>query len=156
MASFPIIQLTEGEWTSEKWYDILGVKLPFYFTRDPAFLRDYIDNFQTRPDDVFIVGYPKSGTSTRWNTLIVLWWYTVSKFNSDFFWLVTRRTPGTSVLYVTQSCQGVFKLCLETRRILYSRLFIFQRVLHYIRFFVIHCIQYDVIRSGIYFISASD
>ena len=65
MASFPIIQLTEGEWTSEKWYDILGVKLPFYFTSDPAFLRDYIDNFQTRPDDVFIVGYPKSGTSTR-------------------------------------------------------------------------------------------
>ena len=65
MASFPIIQLTEGEWTSEKWYDILGVKLPFYFTSDPAFLRDYIDNFQTRTDDVFIVGYPKSGTSTR-------------------------------------------------------------------------------------------
>ena len=74
MASFPIIQLTEGEWTSEKWYDILGVKLPNYFTNDPAFLRDYIDNFQTRPDDVFIVGYPKSGTSTRLKRPILLWW----------------------------------------------------------------------------------
>ena len=63
MASFPVIQLTEGVWTSEKWYDILGVKLPNFFTSDPAFLRDYIFNFKTRPDDVFIATYPKSGTS---------------------------------------------------------------------------------------------
>ena len=58
MASFPVIQLTEGEWTSEKWYDILGVKLPNFFTSDPAFLRDYIFNFKTRPDDVFTPHIP--------------------------------------------------------------------------------------------------
>ena len=61
MASFPVIQITEGEWTSQKFWDILGVKVPEFFTKDPALLADYISNFETRPDDVFVVSYPKSG-----------------------------------------------------------------------------------------------
>ena len=62
MASFPSIQITEGEWTSGKYWDILGVKLVTFFTDNPALLADYISNFETRPDDVFVVSYPKSGS----------------------------------------------------------------------------------------------
>ena len=60
MASFPVIQITEGEWTSEKFWDILGMKVPESFTKDPALLADYISKFETRSDDVFVVTYPKS------------------------------------------------------------------------------------------------
>jgi len=61
MASFPVFQETEGEWTSVRTVEILGVRIPAYFTRDPQVLYDFITNFQTKPDDVFIVSYPKSG-----------------------------------------------------------------------------------------------
>ena len=62
MASFPIIQVTEGEQRSLRLWDVLGVKFPEYFTKHPALLADYISNFETRPDDVFVVSYPKSGS----------------------------------------------------------------------------------------------
>lgn len=62
MASFPIIQVTEGEQRSLRLCDVLGVKFPEFFTKHPALLADYISNFETRPDDVFVVSYPKSGS----------------------------------------------------------------------------------------------
>ena len=61
MSSFPVFQETEGEWTSVRTVEILGVRIPAYFTTDPQLLCDFITNFQTKPDDVFIVSYPKSG-----------------------------------------------------------------------------------------------
>ena len=61
MSSFPVFQFTEGEWTSWRCIDILGTKVPAYFTSDPALLTDYISSLQTKSDDVFVVGYPKSG-----------------------------------------------------------------------------------------------
>ena len=62
MACFPSIQITEGEWTSAKYWDILGVKVHTFLADNPALLADYISNFETRPDDVFVVSYPKSGS----------------------------------------------------------------------------------------------
>ena len=61
MASFAVSQVTEGEWTSVKYVDVLGVNIPAFFTTDPKVLCDFISHFQTRPDDVFVVGFPKSG-----------------------------------------------------------------------------------------------
>ena len=58
MANFLVFQETEGEWTSVRTVEILGVRIPAYFTTDPQLLYDFITNFQTKPNDVFIVSYP--------------------------------------------------------------------------------------------------
>ena len=65
MATFPVFQVTEGEWTSAKLIEVLGLKIAPRFTSDPQLLCDFITNFQTRPDDVFVVSYPKSGEAVR-------------------------------------------------------------------------------------------
>ena len=49
MASFSVFEVTEDEWTSEKFIDVLGLKMPALFTPDPLLLCDFITNFRTRP-----------------------------------------------------------------------------------------------------------
>ena len=39
----------------------MGLRIPAYFTDDPRLLYDYIVNFKTKSDDVFVVSYPKAG-----------------------------------------------------------------------------------------------
>ena len=60
-SSFPFFQEQEGEWTSSKTFLMEGIRIPDSFAPDPVALRDYIVNFQTRSDDVFVVSYLKSG-----------------------------------------------------------------------------------------------
>ena len=123
MANFPLFQTTEGEWTSGKFWDILGVKIPLLFTQDPASLADFICHFETRPEDVFVVAYPKSGS---WIIAVMIFFSKVPllrvcfgrsginihwiKLHSIllFFYLITtttttttRRPTTTSFIYIS-------------------------------------------------------
>ena len=65
MATFPVLQEREGEWTNSKMVEILGLRILSYFAPDPQLLQDFITNFQTKADDVFIASYPKSGEAVE-------------------------------------------------------------------------------------------
>jgi len=64
MASQTIVQEIEGEYKNGKAVFVKGVRMPHVFAYMTGF-EEFIDKFQTRQDDVFIVGFPRSGGTTQ-------------------------------------------------------------------------------------------
>ena len=63
MADLTIVQDKEGEYTGPRHALVQGVRIPFYEPNiDKNFEKD-LTRFETRPDDVFVLSYPKSGRS---------------------------------------------------------------------------------------------
>ena len=96
MANFPLFQTTEGEWTSGKLWDILGVKIPLLFTQDPASLADFICHFETRPEDVFVVAYPKSGS---WIIAVMIFFFKGTAVTCLFRTFVYKHSLDKTAFY---------------------------------------------------------
>ena len=61
MTDLTIVQEHEGEFTGPRHALIHGVRVPFYEPNiDQDFEKD-LSRFETRPDDTYVVSYPKSG-----------------------------------------------------------------------------------------------
>ena len=60
MASKDPIQEVEGDYRNSKTSFVKGVRMPLIYVYETGF-EEFIDKFQTRIDDVFIVGIPRSG-----------------------------------------------------------------------------------------------
>ena len=60
MASQDPIQEVEGDYRNSKTSFVKGVRMPFFYVYTTGFEK-FIDKFQTRIDDVIIVGIPRSG-----------------------------------------------------------------------------------------------
>lgn len=62
MASDELIQERDGEYRHGKAVMVRGVRMPHVYAYLTGFA-EFIENFTTRNDDVFIVGFPRSGTT---------------------------------------------------------------------------------------------
>ncbi|XP_067048554.1 amine sulfotransferase-like isoform X1 [Acropora muricata] len=87
-AAYPVLQTRKGNWRSNSHYRIKGLNIPTLHTGDPAKLEQYLSNFQTKSDDVFVVSYPKSGTT--WTQEIVWQIHNEGKVRKEN---IGRRVP---------------------------------------------------------------
>lgn len=62
MASDELIQERDGEYRHGKAVMVRGVRMPHVYAYLTGFA-EFIENFTTKNDDVFIVGFPRSGTT---------------------------------------------------------------------------------------------
>lgn len=86
--AYPVLQTRKGNWRSLSYYRIKGLNIPTLNTGDPAKLEQYLDNFQTKSDDVFVASYLKSGTT--WTQEIVWQIHNEGKVSKEN---IGRRVP---------------------------------------------------------------
>ena len=86
------IQVRYGEYRNSKTALVLGVRMPPFYVKG---FKDFIENFQTRHDDVFIVGFPRSG-----ELIILSKSETKTKNFQKYFVMKTR--PTSTLLFLVK------------------------------------------------------
>ncbi|XP_067048563.1 amine sulfotransferase-like [Acropora muricata] len=86
--AYPVFQTRKGNWRSNSHYRIKGLNIATLNTGNPAKLEQFLSNFQTKSDDVFVVSYPKSGTT--WTQEIVWQIHNEGKVSREN---IGRRVP---------------------------------------------------------------